>query len=125
MLMSEQNETQTNTSELSAEASITVPMIIYVLYLSSLIFGITGIIGVIMAYINKGDGNYLDSHYQYQIRTFWIGLLYSIIGAILTYVFIGFLVLLLVFIWFVIRCVRGIRFLSKNQPIPEPTTWMV
>ncbi len=123
--MSEQNETQTNTSELSAEASITVPMIIYVLYLSSLIFGITGIIGVIMAYINKGDGNYLDSHYQYQIRTFWIGLLYSIIGAILTYVFIGFLVLLLVFIWFVIRCVRGIRFLSKNQPIPEPTTWMV
>ena len=51
--------------------------IVYILYLVSLLFGITGIIGVVMAYINKDDApEWVQTHYQFQIRTFWIGALF-------------------------------------------------
>ena len=65
--------------------------IIYILYLVGIVIGITGIIGVIMAYINKTDAPaWLQSHYQFQVRTFWIGFLYLIIGGILTLAVIGY-----------------------------------
>lgn len=55
--------------------------IVYILYLVGVVFGITGLIGVVMAYIYKSDApEWLSSHYQFQIRTFWIGLLYLVVG---------------------------------------------
>lgn len=104
--------------------STTVPMIIYALYLVNFVLPFASLVGVIMAYINKGDGNYLDSHYQFQIRTFWIGLLYVVIGALLTFILIGWLVILFYIIWLIIRCVKGFKYLGKQEPIPEPTSWM-
>ncbi|WP_040727197.1 membrane protein [Thiomicrorhabdus sp. Kp2] len=121
--MSEENQ-KPQTEGTQAVVSTTVPMIIYVLYLVSLLVGITSIVGVIMAYINKGDGNYLDSHYQFQIRTFWIGLLYTIIGVVLTAVMIGWIIILFVLVWYIVRCVKGIKYLGKQESIPEPTSWM-
>lgn len=51
--------------------------IIYILYLVGLVFGVTGIVGVVMAYISKDDApDWVKTHYQFQIRTFWIGALY-------------------------------------------------
>jgi len=106
------------------ELSNTIPTIIYALYLANFIIPFTGLIGVIMAYINKGEDNYLQSHYQFQIRTFWIGLLYAIIGALLTVVIIGWLILLFYFVWVIVRCVKGFKYLGKQEPMPEPTSWM-
>ena len=108
----------------TAEISTTVPTIIYVLYLANFLLPFTGLIGVIMAYINKGDDNFLQSHYQFQIRTFWIGLLYLIIGALLTVIIIGWLILLFYAIWLIVRCVKGLKYLGKQEPMPEPTSWM-
>ncbi|MXZ09042.1 MAG: hypothetical protein F4Y79_06295, partial [Gemmatimonadetes bacterium] len=46
--------------------------IVYILYLAELVVGITGLIGVIMAYVNRSDApEWLASHYRFQIRTFW------------------------------------------------------
>jgi uncharacterized membrane protein len=106
------------------ELSTTVPTIIYVLYLANFILPFTSLVGLIMAYINKGDGNFLDSHYQFQIRTFWIGLLYGFIGVLLTAIMIGWLILLFLAIWLIIRCVKGLKYLGKQQPMPDPTSWM-
>ena len=108
----------------AAETSTTMPTIIYVLFLANLLIPFTALVGVIMAYINKGDNNFLDTHYQFQIRTFWIGLLYAIIGALLTLVVIGWLVLLFYVIWLIIRCVKGFKYLGKQEPMPNPTSWM-
>lgn len=119
--MSEQIET---TQENKIEISTTVPTIIYVLYLANFILPFTSLIGVIMAYVNKGDGNFLDSHYQFQIRTFWIGLLYAVVGILLTAVFIGWLILLFYAIWIIVRCVKGFKYLGKQEPMPDPTSWM-
>ena len=102
--------------------------IIYYLYLASILVGVTAIVGLIMAYMNRGiaysqGGDWLDTHYTYQIRTFWIGLLYAAIGVVLTMAVIGIFVLFAVFVWWVVRCVKGLKFAGARQPIPEPTTW--
>lgn len=98
---------------------------VYILYLVSLAFGITSLVGVIMAYVSRGDApEWLASHYRFQIRTFWIGMLYGIIGLILAYVVIGWLVLLFTLVWFVVRCVKGLKYLNNGQAHPNPAGWM-
>ncbi len=99
--------------------------IVYILYLFGLVVGVTGIIGVVMAYINRDDApEWLKSHYQFQIRTFWIGALYTLIGIILSYVLIGIMVLFFFVIWLIVRCVKGIKFLDQKEAPPNPTGWM-
>ncbi len=99
--------------------------IIYVLYLFGIVFDITGIIGVIMAYINKTDApEWLQSHYQFQVRTFWIGFLYLVIGGVLTLAVIGYLVFPFYVIWLIVRCAKGIKALDNKQAYPNPTGWM-
>lgn len=99
--------------------------IIYILYLVGLAAGVTAIVGVIMAYVNRDDGpEWLRSHYQFQIRTFWIGVLYSVIGIILTMVLVGVLVLLFTAVWLIVRVVKGFKHLEQRQPLPDVKTWM-
>jgi uncharacterized membrane protein len=99
--------------------------IIYVLYLAGIVVGITGIIGVVMAYINRGEApEWLKSHYTFQIRTFWIGFLYAFIGVITTAIFIGVIILLFTLVWLIVRCVKGLQMLDKKQPMPNVGSWM-
>ena len=57
--------------------------IVYILYMVGLVMGITGIVGVVLAYVNKDNApEWLKSHYQFQIRTFWIGALYIFVGCL-------------------------------------------
>jgi uncharacterized membrane protein len=99
--------------------------IVYILYLVSLITGITSIIGVIIAYVNRSEApDWVQTHYRFQIRTFWIGLLYGLIGLVLCLVLIGFLFLAFVLIWFVVRCVKGMGAISRGQPYDNPATWL-
>jgi uncharacterized membrane protein len=99
--------------------------IIYILYLVGIVIPLVSIIGVIMAYVNKGDApDWLQTHYRYQIRTFWIGFLYVFIGAVTSVIIVGYLILLFCLIWFIVRCVKGMGSLDQNQPVPNPTSWM-
>lgn len=99
--------------------------VVYILYLAGIIFGLTGIIGVVMAYINKREApDWLQTHYQFQIRTFWIGLLYVLIGMILSIILIGYLVLLFWVVWLVIRCVKGMKSLDQKEAHPDPAGWL-
>lgn len=99
--------------------------IVYILYLVGVVFGITGLIGAVMAYIYKSDApEWLYSHYQFQIRTFWIGLLYLVVGSILLVVLVGWLVYLFWVVWLIIRCVKGLQILDKKEPHPNPTSWL-
>ena len=99
--------------------------IVYILYLVAIAFGVTGIIGVVIAYTSRaGAPHWVDTHYRYQIRTFWIGLLFAVIGSLLTLILVGWLVLLAWAIWLVIRAVKGLRYVNDGRPIPNPETWM-
>jgi uncharacterized membrane protein len=100
-------------------------LIVYILYCVGYVTGITAIIGVIIAHVQIGTADpLLASHYRFQIRTFWIGVLYGVVGVVLAFVLIGFLVLLWWFIWSVIRNIKGILALNENRPIADPGSWL-
>lgn len=99
--------------------------LIYILYLVGIIVGGTTIIGLVMAYINRGKyGGWLDSHYTWLIRTFWISLLYGLIGAVTLVIVIGFFILLFTIIWFIVRMIKGLQALGRKEPIANPQSWM-
>ncbi|MGH6968827.1 MAG: DUF4870 family protein, partial [Stellaceae bacterium] len=92
--------------------------IVYVLFLLGLIIQVTHLIGVIVAYIYRNDGpDWVRTHYRFQIRTFWIGLLYLVIGIVTLHVLIGGPILFLALIWFIVRCVKGIKFVARAQAL--------
>lgn len=98
---------------------------IYILYLGSLFFPILPIIAIVIAYIFENDAKfYLQSHFQYLIRSFWISLLYFTIAGITIFLLIGFILLPVCIIWWIIRMVKGLRLLMRKEPIPVPKTWL-
>ena len=112
-------------NDVAAPSTEGTAKIVYILYLAGIIVGLTGIIGVVMAYINRGDApDWLKTHYTFQIRTFWIGFLYMFIGFITSIVLIGYLILLFWLVWLIIRCVKGMQALDKKEPVANVETWM-
>ena len=118
--------TDPNAAPRPAVSNSQLALVVYILYLVSYaVGGVTALIGVIIAHIQVGEADpLLASHYRFQIRTFWIGLLYLVVGGILCLVLIGFLVLLWWFIWSLIRCIKGLLALNENRPIANPGSWM-
>ena len=113
-------------NEVSAERTGNPDMakIVYVLYLIGLLTGITIIIGVVMAYIYKDESpDWLRTHYESQIRIFWIGILYCIIAGLLIFLLIGFLLYLVIAVWWIVRCVKGLKYLDQRQPYPDYQSW--
>jgi len=113
-----------NAVENSIEAKDTIDTskakLVYYLYLAGLVFGITGVVGVVMAYLERKDESipdWLKTHYTYQIKTFWIGAIFMIVGGLLALVFIGYFVLLAWVVWLVIRALKGMKALDKKEAI--------
>ncbi len=100
--------------------------LIYILYLVGLVFGITAIVGVVIAYTNKDDEmpDWLKSHYQYLISTFWKGLIMIVVGVVLSMIIIGIFILIFWTIWLIIRCVKGMKYLDTKQVVPNPDGWL-
>ncbi|WP_394690535.1 DUF4870 family protein [Hoeflea sp.] len=100
--------------------------VIYILYLASFVIGLTGLIGIVLAYLNRGKSEpWLESHYTWAIRTFWIGLLGSFISFLLFFLVIGMFTIILVAIWFIVRIVVGLQKLGRNEPIDNPQSWLL
>jgi uncharacterized membrane protein len=95
----------------------------------SFIFGVPSIVAVIMNYARRREvaGTWLESHFSWQIRTFWWALGWSIIvlivSAPLMLVIIGFATavigLLLIGAWVLYRVVRGWLALRDLRPLPR------
>ena len=113
----------------------TMPAVCYALYLIAFATGITAIIGLVIAYAQRsaaGPANH--SHYTFLIRTFWIGLLLMIaggvvfgVGAILSVILIGFPIMGLAWliwaaasVWYAVRCIVGLVYLSRGEGYPRP-----
>jgi uncharacterized membrane protein len=113
--------------------------LIYGLHAFSIVTGIVGtatvigafltgwpsIIAVILNYVKRGEarGSWLDSHFRWQIRTFWFGLLWVVLCGLLVVLTLGvglivvWLPLAVVTIWFIYRIVRGWLRLGARQPM--------
>jgi uncharacterized membrane protein len=100
-------------------------MVVYILYLVGFFTGITALAGVIIAHMQIGRSDPVsDTHFQFQIRTFWIGLLYVVVGAITAVVVVGLLILLWWFVWTLIRCIKGLLAVNAREPIANPKSWL-
>jgi uncharacterized membrane protein len=97
----------------------TVATVVYALQAAGFFLGITWIAAVIIDYVKKDDaaGTWLESHYRWQIRTFWWGLLWGVIGGILALIIVGFILLAADAIWIIYRIVKGWLRLSENREI--------
>jgi uncharacterized membrane protein len=108
------------------EPGPTNALVIYILYLAGLVIGVTGIVGIVLAYINRGKaGGFVESHYTFLIRTFWIGLLYALISVVLMFVIIGFLLMFAVAVWFIARCILGLQALQRGAAVKNPESWFL
>ena len=97
---------------------------VYILYLVGFLTGITVLIGVVIAYLQRDNTDRVSqSHFQFQITTFWIGVLYFFVGLLTLHFAIGALILLWWIVWTVIRCVKGLLALNTGQAIPDPNSW--
>jgi len=98
--------TSTNGNENSQK---TIATIVYALQAVSFLLGITFIVAVIVNYVKKDDvaGTWLESHFRWQIRTFWFALLWFIIGLISAVFVVGYFVLIANAIWVIYRIVKG------------------
>ena len=96
--------------------------------IGSFVFGWPSIIAVIINYVKRGEarGTWLESHFTWQIRTFWFALLWASVvvglGALLAIVLIGFAIwavgLFVLGIWAIYRIVRGWLALSDRRVVP-------
>lgn len=97
---------------------------IYVLYLAGLVVGITALAGIVIAHINRGKSEaWIETHYTWAVRTFWIGLLYALISAMLMLVAIGFVTGLLTVAWFIARIVYSWQAIDRREPMANPLGW--
>ncbi|HEY9532298.1 MAG TPA: hypothetical protein VIQ55_12960 [Burkholderiales bacterium] len=121
------------------EGLVTLAHVIYALHAFSAVTGIissalvvtaflTGwpsIIAVILNYVKRSDvrGTWLDTHFSWQIRTFWYALLWVVVGAILFVTFVGIPAAVVLWIgtgiWVLYRIIRGWLALSSQKVMPS------
>jgi uncharacterized membrane protein len=101
-------------------------LIVYILFIVGLFSGgLISLAGLIMAYFVKNDADVIaQTHLIFLIRTFWIGLLFGLVGVVLSVIGVGFLILALATIWYLIRVIKGVITFNRNEPIAEPRSWL-
>jgi uncharacterized membrane protein len=91
--------------------------------IGAFVFGVPSIIAVVINYLKRGEarGTFLESHFRWQIRTFWFALLWCLIAGFFFATFIGIPVAMVVFIaagaWVIYRIARGWLALRDRKPM--------
>jgi uncharacterized membrane protein len=119
------------------ESLVTYTHVIYALHTLAVVIGITtfhtivgsfvgglpSIVAVIMNYARRSAtrGTYLESHFRWQIRTFWYALLWAVVCVMVAITIIGIPIALIGFaalaIWIVYRVARGWLALKDRRPM--------
>jgi uncharacterized membrane protein len=88
------------------------------------LFGLIGFIGLIVAYVKRDEarGTWLESHFRWQIRTFWFALVWAVLGLVLIVLLIGLLISPAIWavtsLWILYRVIRGFLRFNERQPMP-------
>ncbi|MBA4211056.1 MAG: hypothetical protein C0454_16145 [Parvibaculum sp.] len=108
-----------------AAGELDAAKLVYILYFISVVVGITAVAGVIVAYLKRnGAPAIAASHYTFQIRTFWIGLLFAVISAVTAVIGIGVLLAIATLVWYLVRAIKGFMLSLDGKPIADPETWL-
>jgi uncharacterized membrane protein len=114
------------TSPGSTSFDLNRPTIIALLYLVSPLLMVTGVVGVVLAYVwrNEPHQDWEASHYTYLITTFWLFFIGTCISIVLMLALIGFLLIGAVGILALVRSVLALVNAQKQTAMPNPTTWL-
>ena len=96
-----------------------ITLAVYALQAVSFLFVITFVIAMMVNYIKSDDvrGTWLESHFRWQTRTFWLSLPWFVLGM-LTYIFIiGWIIIAVTAIWLIYRILKGWLNLYDNKPM--------
>jgi uncharacterized membrane protein len=91
--------------------------------IGAFVFGVPSIIAVVINYLKREEARetFLESHFRWQIRTFWFALLWFVIGAMLLATVIGIPLALVIFfsdgLWVIYRIARGWLALRNKKPM--------
>jgi len=105
----------------SALAGLLSPALVVMTFVS----GWPSIIAVILNYLLRSDvrGTYLESHFRWQIRTFWIALMWVMLALMFVVTFVGIPFAIIIAwvagLWVLYRIVRGLFRLLDRQPMPQ------
>lgn len=92
----------------------------------SFLFGWPSIIAVILNYVTRDNarGTWLDSHWRWQLRTFWLTAAWTLAAALLFLTLIGIplalLIVAVISLWLLYRVIRGWLALADRRPMPVP-----
>ncbi|MCC7267086.1 MAG: hypothetical protein IT546_07060 [Caulobacteraceae bacterium] len=117
-----------------------LPAIVYGLYLLGLVNGVTIVIGIIMAYVCRDRAApRTETHYIFQIYTFWLSIFFWLIGWVLIIVgiplsivligipalILGGVIVSVVSLWVAVRCIVGLLYVMQGEPYPRPRNWLI
>ena len=93
--------------------------LVYLLKALGFVTLVTPLAGVVVNYVKREDtvGTLYESHFLWQIRTFWWSLLWSALGIVTLIILIGKLILLAVTVWYVYRIIKGWLWLFEGRPM--------
>jgi uncharacterized membrane protein len=94
----------------------------YALYAIALFSGITAVVAIVVNYVKKDDavGTWLESHFRWQIRTFWFTLLWIVLAVLTWIILIGWVILGVTCVWYIYRIVKGWLNLNDGKPMYLP-----
>ena len=93
--------------------------------IGAFVFGWPSIIAVIINYVKRGEaaGTFLESHFAWQIRTFWFALAWTVVSWVLMLTLVGiplaWVLILAVSIWIAYRVIRGWLALADSKAMPR------
>jgi uncharacterized membrane protein len=116
------NSTGQDQRQTNLESEKTTAIAVYALQAASFLFVITLLIGVIINYVKRDDvkGTWLESHFRWQIRTFWFSLLWVTLGILTTFILIGYIILFINAVWLIYRIAKGWLRLHDGKPLYAP-----
>jgi len=93
----------------ATESLKTITQVVYGLQAASFLIGVSFLVALIINYVKRDEarGTWLESHFRWQIRTFWFALLWFVVGFMTAVIGIGYLILFANTIWIIYRIVRG------------------
>jgi len=96
-----------------------IALVVYILQALSFFTVITAVIALIINYIKKDDvqNTWVSSHFKWQIRTFWFGLLWTFVGLITSMIGIGYFILIANAVWVIYRIIKGWLNLNDDKPM--------
>jgi uncharacterized membrane protein len=94
-------------------------LLVYVLQALSFLGLITAVVGLVISYVKREDakGTIYESHINWQIKTFWWGLLWFVVGCITSFLIVGFGVLFAVWVWVIYRVTKGWLKLNEGKAV--------